>query len=72
MNGERMENEPGLPPPPERPDCCFGGCAQCVLDDYTEAMARWQAEVDAIVRARARRAEGEPQGRRTPPPEPPR
>ncbi|MGB1561837.1 MAG: oxidoreductase-like domain-containing protein [Sinimarinibacterium flocculans] len=70
MNGERMENAPDLPPPPERPDCCFGGCAQCVLDDYTEAMARWQAEVDAI--ARARRAEGELQGRRTPPPEPPR
>jgi hypothetical protein len=42
---------PELPPPPERPDCCFGGCAQCVLDDYAEQMALWQAQVDAIRRA---------------------
>jgi hypothetical protein len=41
-----------LPPPPERPDCCFGGCAQCVLDDYADQMARWQEQVDAILRAR--------------------
>ncbi|HEY9545766.1 MAG TPA: oxidoreductase-like domain-containing protein [Solimonas sp.] len=41
-----------LPPPPERPDCCFGGCAQCVLDDYAEQMQRWQAEVDAIQQRR--------------------
>ncbi len=42
-------------PPPERPDCCFGGCAQCVLDDYTEALAQWRAEVEAL---RARRERG--------------
>ncbi len=47
-----MPEDRELPPPPERPDCCFGGCAQCVLDDYAEAMARWQAEVDAIMAAR--------------------
>lgn len=41
-----------LPPPPERPDCCFGGCAQCVLDDYAEQMQRWQAEVEAIEQRR--------------------
>lgn len=41
-----------LPPPPERPDCCFGGCAQCVLEDYAEAMRRWQDEVEAIRRRR--------------------
>src|SRR3546814_7521427 len=41
-----------LPPPPERPDCCFGGCAQCVLDDYAEQMQRWQAEVDALQQRR--------------------
>lgn len=51
----------GLPPPPERPDCCFGGCAQCVLDDYTEAMERWHAEVEAILRNRSKQAQtGEP------------
>lgn len=41
-----------LPPPPERPDCCFGGCAQCVLDDYAEQMQRWQDEVEAIRKRR--------------------
>ncbi|WP_028009198.1 oxidoreductase-like domain-containing protein [Solimonas flava] len=42
-----------LPPPPDHPDCCFSGCAQCVLDDYTEAMRRWRAEVEAIRQRRA-------------------
>jgi hypothetical protein len=41
-----------LPPPPERPDCCFGGCAQCVLDEYAEQMQRWQEQVDAIRKRR--------------------
>ena len=41
-------DKPELPPPPERPDCCFGGCAQCVLDDYAEAMARWQQACEEI------------------------
>jgi hypothetical protein len=47
-----VQTDGELPPPPERPDCCFGGCAQCVLDDYAEQMARWQEKVDAILRAR--------------------
>jgi hypothetical protein len=46
------QDDRDLPPPPERPDCCFGGCAQCVLDDYADQMARWQEQVDAILRAR--------------------
>lgn len=50
MNDRPRNAEPVLPPPPERPDCCFGGCAQCVLDDYAEAMARWQRECEEIER----------------------
>ncbi len=57
MSGEAGDD--GLPPPPDRPDCCFGGCAQCVLDDYAEQMALWQAEVDAILKARAESAKRE-------------
>lgn len=47
---------PPLPPEPERPDCCAGGCAICVLDDYFEQMQRWRAEVAAIEAARAERS----------------
>ncbi|NKF21945.1 oxidoreductase-like domain-containing protein [Solimonas marina] len=49
------EDDEELPPPPDRPDCCAGGCAQCVLDDYTEEMQRWRAKVDEIERRRAER-----------------
>ncbi|WP_420467153.1 oxidoreductase-like domain-containing protein [Panacagrimonas sp.] len=42
---------PQLPPPPERPDCCGGGCAVCVLDTYQEELMRWQAEVEALEQA---------------------
>ena len=46
----RSDTEHGadLPPRPERPDCCAGGCATCVLDGYFEDVQRWQAEVAAI------------------------
>lgn len=37
-----------LPPPPERPDCCLGGCAVCVLDGYLEEVERWEREVAAL------------------------
>lgn len=39
---------PELPPPPERPDCCLGGCAVCVLEGYPEELERWELEVAAI------------------------
>lgn len=42
-----------LPPQPERPDCCAGGCATCVLDGWYEDMERWRAQVDAILAERA-------------------
>jgi hypothetical protein len=44
---------PELPPEPERPDCCAGGCATCVLDTYYEEMQRWREQVEAIRAARA-------------------
>lgn len=37
-----------LPPQPERPDCCLGGCAVCVLDGYQEEVERWEQEVAAL------------------------
>lgn len=48
-----------LPPRPDMPDCCNGGCAQCVLDDYAEDMRRWRAavaEIEALRRQRAAEA----------------
>lgn len=43
-----IPTEPELPPPPERPDCCLGGCAVCVLEGYPEEVERWEREVAAI------------------------
>jgi len=45
-----------LPPRPERPDCCAGGCATCVLDGYFEDVQRWEAEVAAIQERRRQAA----------------
>ena len=39
---------PELPPKPEMPDCCAGGCATCVLMDYADEMAAWRAECARI------------------------
>jgi hypothetical protein len=44
------------PLPPEKPgasDCCGGGCARCVYDLYDEALARYQAELQAWQERRA-------------------
>lgn len=49
-----------LPPRPERPDCCAGGCATCVLDGYFEDVQRWEAEVAAIQERRSRLAAAVP------------
>lgn len=43
-------DEPELPPPPDTPDCCFSGCAQCVLDDHAEEMRLWRLQCDEIRR----------------------
>jgi len=42
--------EPVLPPEPERPDCCGGGCAVCVLDGYFEELLRWRQQVEELRR----------------------
>jgi len=47
--------EEELPPFPEKPDCCFGGCAVCVLDGYTEEVEAWEKRVAEIRRLRAER-----------------
>lgn len=39
---------PELPTPPERPDCCAGGCAICVLDEYLDEMQRWREDCARI------------------------
>lgn len=48
MNQDSIPAEPELPPRPERPDCCAGGCATCVLDGYFEEVQAWERQVDAI------------------------
>ncbi len=47
--------EEELPPFPEKPDCCFGGCAVCVLDGYEDEVRDWEQRVDAIKRRREER-----------------
>ncbi|WP_043114457.1 oxidoreductase-like domain-containing protein [Solimonas soli] len=42
------DGDEDLPPPPDMPDCCFSGCAQCVLDTHAEEMREWRARVAAI------------------------
>lgn len=44
-----------LPPEPERPDCCLGGCAVCVLEGYPEDMEAWRQRCDEILAERDRR-----------------
>ncbi|MGQ0701345.1 MAG: oxidoreductase-like domain-containing protein [Panacagrimonas sp.] len=43
-----VQDEVPLPPRPERPDCCGGGCAVCVLDGYQEEVDRWEQQVAAL------------------------
>lgn len=53
MSGTPQAADEELPPKPERPDCCNGGCAVCVLEGYDEEVARWEQQVDAILKRRA-------------------
>lgn len=45
-----------LPPQPEMPDCCNGGCAVCVLDGWPEEVQAWRLKVAEIRRQRAEAA----------------
>lgn len=44
-----------LPPEPDRPDCCNGGCAVCVLEGYPEEMAAWRQQCAEVMAERERR-----------------
>ncbi|HEY0973274.1 MAG TPA: oxidoreductase-like domain-containing protein [Solimonas sp.] len=44
-----------LPPEPERPDCCNGGCAVCVLEGYPEEMDAWRQRCAEVLAERERR-----------------
>lgn len=59
MNQKEPENKLDIPPPPERPDCCGGGCAICVLEDYFDEVQAWEREVEKI-EARANGQEKKP------------
>lgn len=45
-----------LPPQPDMPDCCNGGCAICVLDGWAEEVQAWRKQVEQIRRQRAEAA----------------
>ncbi|WP_029889564.1 oxidoreductase-like domain-containing protein [Polycyclovorans algicola] len=45
---DKIADGPVLPPKPDLPDCCAGGCATCVLMDYADEMAAWRAECARI------------------------
>ncbi|MEK6807082.1 MAG: oxidoreductase-like domain-containing protein [Pseudomonadota bacterium] len=47
-----VSNHEELPPKPEMPDCCGGGCGICVLEGYDEELKRWEQEVERILAAR--------------------
>lgn len=64
MSTTTAPNEPELPPPPDTPDCCFSGCAQCVLDYHAEEMRLWRQQCDEIRRRHQAAAEAQ-----TPPPD---
>ena len=52
---------PELPPRPVAPapgECCGGGCARCVLDQYQEDLERWEREVERLTREREPDAQG--------------
>ncbi|HSW15503.1 MAG TPA: oxidoreductase-like domain-containing protein [Solimonas sp.] len=48
-------DETDLPPYPDQPDCCNGGCAVCVLEGWPEEVAAWKQQVEEIRRLRAER-----------------
>ncbi len=46
-----------LPPEPDRPDCCAGGCAICVLEDWYLEMDAWRQKCREIRAAHAKAQE---------------
>jgi hypothetical protein len=52
VNDYRETIEEPLPPEPERPDCCNGGCAVCVLDGFEDEVEAWRRQCEAILARR--------------------
>jgi hypothetical protein len=48
MSDRPEKNELVLPPEPERPDCCNGGCAVCVLDGFEDEVEAWRQLCDRL------------------------
>ncbi|MDB5968270.1 MAG: hypothetical protein JWQ90_720 [Hydrocarboniphaga sp.] len=53
MNPPQDAREDSLPPEPERPDCCNGGCAVCVLDGFEDEVQAWRRQCEAILAQRS-------------------
>ncbi|MGH8541208.1 MAG: oxidoreductase-like domain-containing protein [Stenotrophobium sp.] len=62
MNPDPKSADDDLPPRPEAPDCCGGGCAICVLDGYQDELERWEKQCTEILKQReaARAAANKP------------
>ncbi|SHG64578.1 Oxidoreductase-like protein, N-terminal [Hydrocarboniphaga daqingensis] len=58
MNAAGADDEEPMPPQPDRPDCCNGGCAVCVLDGFDEEMDLWRQACRAVLARRAARQQG--------------
>lgn len=56
MNSPHSSIDDDLPPQPDMPDCCNGGCAVCVLDGWAEEVQAWRKQVEDIRRRRAEAA----------------
>jgi hypothetical protein len=56
MNSPRSSIDDDLPPQPDMPDCCNGGCAVCVLDGWAEEVQAWRKQVEQIRQKRAETA----------------
>lgn len=50
-------DEEPLPPQPDRPDCCNGGCAVCVLEGFDDELELWRRACDEILARRAPKTE---------------
>jgi hypothetical protein len=55
-NNSAPAEDEDLPPQPDMPDCCNGGCAICVLDGWAEEVQAWRLKVAEIRRQRAEAA----------------
>jgi hypothetical protein len=50
---EGVGSAPPLPRAPEPGECCQSGCERCVYDVYWDALARYEAKLEASGQGRA-------------------